>query len=330
MIVTCSSCLTKYNLDDSKVKPKGVKVRCSRCKHVFWVVPPPETKEEVIEDFEAFAKYHEELIGPGEKEAQAPHEERVEEEERPSVEEKFIVEEKPKEEKIEEEVPSPEEEFLFGERPKLEEDRGVSISSVLEEEKKIEIPKPKKMPREERRIFPFILTGIIIIVLLGLAYFYFWGDIRSIKKVTDYLETPIKKVTDLWSRILGSEKEGLIIGNLNGYEEKVGEYSIFIIEGKINNQSRHAKRHVKLKISIFDRNKIKVAEKEVICGRILTREELKNLSPEFFKGDMVIKFKSEKESIIQSGKDAPFMAIFKDIPPSATEFSVEIVEAPNI
>jgi len=67
MVVTCSSCLTKFNLDDSRIQSKGVKVRCSRCKHIFYVVPPPETKEEIKENFESFAKYHEELMEPGEK-----------------------------------------------------------------------------------------------------------------------------------------------------------------------------------------------------------------------------------------------------------------------
>lgn len=328
MIVTCASCLTKYNLDDSRLKPKGVKVRCSRCKHVFWVVPPPETKQEVIEGYETFAKYHEELIRPSKEETKIPIEEKLEEE-RPSVEERFIFEEKPKEEKFEEERPPSEEEFLFEEKPELVEGKEVTSISQLEE-KKVGIPKPKKIPREERRIFPFVFAGIIIIILLGLAYFYIWGNIGSTKNFTSYLDTPIKKITDLWNRVLGKEKEGLIIGNLNGYEEKVGENSIFIIEGKVNNQSPRAKKHVKLRISIFDRNKTKIAEKEVICGRTLTREELKNLSPDFFKGDMVIKSKSEKESIIASGKEVSFMGIFKDIPPNATEFSVEIVEAPNI
>jgi len=62
MIITCASCLTKFNLDDSRISQKGVKVRCSRCHHVFYVVPPPETREEVMENFESFAKYHEDLM----------------------------------------------------------------------------------------------------------------------------------------------------------------------------------------------------------------------------------------------------------------------------
>lgn len=62
MIVTCSSCLTKFNLDESRIPAKGAKVRCSRCQHVFLVTPPQETQEEVLESFESFVKHHEELI----------------------------------------------------------------------------------------------------------------------------------------------------------------------------------------------------------------------------------------------------------------------------
>jgi predicted Zn finger-like uncharacterized protein len=37
MIVQCDECNAKFRLDDSKVKDGGVKVRCSKCKHVFVV-----------------------------------------------------------------------------------------------------------------------------------------------------------------------------------------------------------------------------------------------------------------------------------------------------
>ncbi len=43
MIVECSHCQTKFNLPDDKVKPEGVKIRCTRCKNVFDVSPPKKT-----------------------------------------------------------------------------------------------------------------------------------------------------------------------------------------------------------------------------------------------------------------------------------------------
>ncbi len=52
MIIECSQCHTRFRLADDKVKPGGVKVRCSKCKNVFIVTPPPPEPEEI--DFGAF------------------------------------------------------------------------------------------------------------------------------------------------------------------------------------------------------------------------------------------------------------------------------------
>lgn len=46
MIVTCENCNSSFNLKDSLVKPNGRKVRCSKCKHVFFVAPPPDETDE--------------------------------------------------------------------------------------------------------------------------------------------------------------------------------------------------------------------------------------------------------------------------------------------
>lgn len=44
MIVLCPHCKVKVMIDDAKVKPEGIKVRCARCKNIFAVkkkAPPP-------------------------------------------------------------------------------------------------------------------------------------------------------------------------------------------------------------------------------------------------------------------------------------------------
>jgi predicted Zn finger-like uncharacterized protein len=48
MIIQCEKCQTKFRLDDSRVTEKGVKVRCTKCKHVFTVqknVPDAESHD---------------------------------------------------------------------------------------------------------------------------------------------------------------------------------------------------------------------------------------------------------------------------------------------
>ncbi|KAF0215256.1 MAG: hypothetical protein FD174_4195 [Geobacteraceae bacterium] len=51
MIVRCDQCSTKFRLDDSKVRDNGVKVRCSKCRHIFIVykeVPHEESEFDAI------------------------------------------------------------------------------------------------------------------------------------------------------------------------------------------------------------------------------------------------------------------------------------------
>ncbi len=44
MIIECSNCDTRFRLDESSIKGSGVKVKCTKCQHIF-VVPKPETEE---------------------------------------------------------------------------------------------------------------------------------------------------------------------------------------------------------------------------------------------------------------------------------------------
>jgi len=342
MIITCASCLTKFNLDDSRIQAKGIKVRCSRCKHIFYVVPPPETKEEMIENAESFAKFHEELMGPGEKETEAPQEtevqkeevgsEREEEEVGPEREEEeaFPDLEKAAEEKTEQ-WPSPSE-FREVEEPMPPEK---AEQLILEEPRKAERKegrpsRPKGMAQAAKRGPLRFVPLVIIVVLLIFGIFYVWTELSMGGRLSSYLEYPVKKVTELWNQVWGVEKEDLTVGDINIYDAQVEGLTLFVIEGKVKNQSKLARKHVKLRISIFDEEKVKVAEQDAICGRLIGREELKRQPPEFFKGDMIIKPETEREMVVPAGKEVPFMVIFKNLPSRAKDFKYEILEAPEL
>ncbi len=45
MIIQCDKCSTKFRLDDSRITGNGVRVRCTKCQHVFIVAPPPPAEE---------------------------------------------------------------------------------------------------------------------------------------------------------------------------------------------------------------------------------------------------------------------------------------------
>lgn len=50
MILSCERCETRFRLDESRLPATGARVRCSRCKHAFFVRPPGTTPAEVIEE----------------------------------------------------------------------------------------------------------------------------------------------------------------------------------------------------------------------------------------------------------------------------------------
>ena len=50
MIVSCTECNAKFNLDESLIKTEGSRVRCSQCKHVFTVYPPQLEEIKEAED----------------------------------------------------------------------------------------------------------------------------------------------------------------------------------------------------------------------------------------------------------------------------------------
>jgi len=337
MIITCASCLTKFNLDDARIQAKGVKVRCSRCKHVFYVVPPPETREEIVEGFESFAKYHEELMGPGEKKLEGPPEAKVKKEEvsPESEEEALLFSEKAPPEKVEKlvlpqevEKPAPVEKMETP--PPLEEEKIFPEEPAGEEKVEGKPSRLRSALSTERRGPSRFLAVLVVLILLVFASFYVWSELTSGGRLSPYLEYPVKKITELWNQIWGIEKEDMTVGDLGGYEEKIGEVTLFVIEGKVKNQSQFTKKYIKVRVMIFDRDKFKVAEKEAICGRVIGREELKKQPVEFFQGEMVIKPEMKQEMVTPPGKTTPFMVILKDPPSQAKEFKVDIVEAPNL
>ncbi|HVP77755.1 MAG TPA: DUF3426 domain-containing protein [Thermodesulfobacteriota bacterium] len=365
MIITCASCLTKFNLDDSRIQAKGIKVRCSRCKHIFYVVPPPETKQEMIENAESFAKYHEDLMEPAERKEEAPAPEPKAQKQRPVDAESFAEyhadlvepgerkEEAPLEPRVQKQRPVPEEEeepaFLTSEKAPVEDSEPLTFPEKVEEpaapeigeEFSFEEPKgvereeikparPKGMLRAEKRGPLRFLPLMIVLVLLILGFFYVWSELSSGGRLASYLDYSMKRMNDLWSQLWGVEKEDLSVGDLGRYDEQIEGIPLSIIEGKVKNQSKFTKKYIKVRITIFDEDKAKVAEQDAICGRIISREELKNQPPEFFQGDMMIKPQTEQEMVVPTGKTVPFMVILKDLSSRAKDFKYEIVEAPNL
>lgn len=328
MIITCASCMTKFSLEESKIPAKGAKVRCSKCQHVFFVVPPPEPppepptepkEEEPMRGFESFIKSQEEFAEPGPKRSEIPPSKMDKREEIGFPGEK-------------EDMGFPEEEeALFREEAPAKRMAPVTpFEPEAEERAEAKPVKPKRMVQRGKRRPPVVFLLIIFLVLLVLGGFFLWTEFGSKETVTTYLEYPVQKAKALWDQMLGVKQEGLVVGDLNRYDEKVGDFFLSVIEGKVKNQSQSARKYIKIRVEIFDQHKDKITEKETLCGLNIGLDGLKSLPPEFFKGEMLIQPQQPKDMVIPTGKEVPFMVVFKDLTSQAREFKVDIIEAPNL
>ncbi len=65
MIVECSECQTRFQLDDTRVPASGIRVRCSRCKHAFFLKPPGAESADAIHEVAEEAAVAEQVPAPG-------------------------------------------------------------------------------------------------------------------------------------------------------------------------------------------------------------------------------------------------------------------------
>jgi len=49
LIITCQECSTSFQLDDARIPAAGARVRCSRCKHAFFLPNPSTSQSEAVQ-----------------------------------------------------------------------------------------------------------------------------------------------------------------------------------------------------------------------------------------------------------------------------------------
>ena len=352
MIVECEICQTKYNIEDSKITPQGVRVRCSKCKQVFSVKPPspsppspppPPTPEpageDFLQDFESFEKFHKDLMETPGMEAKSPKDEeglfergefdqifqetgQVPPSEAPGPAE-LPTEEWP--------GPVPDEqrgtEFMEGEM----ETPTFDMSGLEEDLKEREHPERPLRTRAKRKTsWPFVLIGILIVIALG--GYYLWSE-RGVKfsipwDIQPFLKSIPDKIQSLVDGVRGIERGSLSFSDLEGYKDTIGKVPVFVITGKVLNDTNKTKKHVRIKAILLDNENKVLDEKQTLCGSYFTKEDLRKLPPRFARSNFRIRPMPSKMRV-PPRTSSPFIVIFPNMPPDANEFQVEIVDAPN-
>ncbi len=165
MIIQCSQCNKKFRLDDSKVKERGVKVRCSKCGNIFIVKPSPK-KLDVEKPVEK------QIVEEKPKEEKLPESETIKkiEEEKPVIEKEPQIDKEVEKEPFFEEKPLfKEEEFKIDKREDFSEELEEKKESRLdfgeidfgleEKEKEFDIDKWEEFPGTDKESIEFSLEG---------------------------------------------------------------------------------------------------------------------------------------------------------------------------
>jgi predicted Zn finger-like uncharacterized protein len=102
---------------------------------------------------------------------------------------------------------------------------------------------------------------------------------------------------------------------------------IFVVEGKAANSSQSVKELIKLEVGLFDENNEQLASKTFLAGNSLDLYGLQTLTRDKIQEALSDKMGiAEKNTDLEQGEAAPFMAVFFDPPPGLHEFVVKVVD----
>jgi predicted Zn finger-like uncharacterized protein len=308
MIVQCEQCGTKYRFDTSKIGAGGIKVKCSKCKHIFKVFHPLHLEERDI-----FGEDDEKIEGPSIKEWENEFTTKPPPKQTETIPQ--IRKEEPPPKAI---VPPLQKEKGFREKVEAEE------ASDMEEEVfpfRATIPREAPAKRERKVSTTFLLSILLIVVIL--AAFYYLAQKESSIPVFESIHEKI-------SNLMGEKKDHkLFLIYLRGYEQKLEGGKVYIIQGKVANRSKVTKKYVKLKGVLFDKEGKIVASSIGYCGRTTANKEIKESTFDSLKS--TFNFISPAQAPqVPSQQSLPFTIVFFSPPSDATEFRVEIIEAPSL
>ncbi|MDO9530082.1 MAG: DUF3426 domain-containing protein [Syntrophales bacterium] len=311
MIIECEKCGTKYRFDESLIVGEGARVRCSRCKNVFFQENPSRERVappvEVMEEKESSRAEIEEETAEQEIEKEFPDFDDLLEEKEPVD----IEIEETAEQEIEKEFPD------FDD---LLEEKEL-VDTEMEGDKERE--KTKKHLWAPGKVLAYI---VIVILVLGGVYMYLFPQMGKevLDQVSRYMstDTPEKKDKSIDVKV-GSVnfvdvKERLIKNFILG--------DILVIQGTVVNKYEHSISKVKVRGKILNAAKEVLDEVEFYCGNLLTDEELGHLTGKEIAEELSIQIGSDisNDNIAPEG-EIPFMIVFTNPPKEAVEFIVEQV-----
>ncbi|MBF0411494.1 MAG: zinc-ribbon domain-containing protein [Desulfamplus sp.] len=158
-----------------------------------------------------------------------------------------------------------------------------------------------------------IMTGIKIPYLSDVKIPYIFDiKIPYIDKIFSPQPEPVKLTPDQ-KTVNGKFVNNTISGTL------------FVINGEIVNHSKISCKDVRVEGTLIAANKVKVKNKTVFCGNIISEEQLKTLDTNSI--NLILSSSDAKKKFtVEPGKSIPFMVVFSDFPDNLENFTVAVTD----
>jgi predicted Zn finger-like uncharacterized protein len=302
MIIECEECLSKFVLDESRLKAEGSKVKCSVCKHVFIAYPVPQTPPEAqIPDTAVDEDLEETLpLDTGDASFDLAYEKAVP-----------VKSLKVEREEAEEAIPSV--------QPGGEEQVSLEESTAVpEEELETDVDDAEAIvskKRQGRSRMPILVASIIIlIILIGISSAKIYSFFRGSSERQESSDPGV-------ARLKFRAPTGTFIES-----DTAGQ--LYVIKGMVINDYPEPRSYILIKGSIQDDTGKTVKIDTAYAGNSFSEKEIKVKSIAELKEAQKNRLGHEKTNVnIPSGGTIPFMIIFDKLPENMAEFTVEAVSS---
>jgi predicted Zn finger-like uncharacterized protein len=152
------------------------------------------------------------------------------------------------------------------------------------------------------------LVIVFLIIVAGGGVIYFSGIIDALTGSIISREAPSAKT--------------VAIQNIDGYvAENRALGRVFVIEAKIRNIMSEPQEITGVRGVLYGSNGKKLAEKTVSPGRVLSNDDIRNLSEK----DLIKSFKDASGGTLPPRGTVPIMVLFENIPKGTAEFGIEVL-----
>ncbi len=294
MKIECPKCQAKYQLDDSKIKSSGQKVRCAKCEVVFAVYPENSSRSK----------------------------------------EPVQNKEKKKEDILPQTPPNESDFAQDFETPPSGDDFGYDASMVDKDFINTENGIQTKTKKKSKLGLFLILLFLLVIGGFTVWYGYPLIQDFFKKTITkEQTSQPSDKPVEAPPPIINKELvDKIVLEDVRQYlveNEKTGQ--LLVVEGKVINNFDSPRELIKLRASLYTEKGEAHEHKDFYAGNIISLFQLQILGKEELESALNAKVGILSNNInIQPGKKVSFMTVFFNFPENVREFGLEVIDAKTV